>query len=68
VRLRWRVTEGSKQPLRIYRSGQLIAKLTDSSNEYIDSELPPTIGQLNYTVVLNEVPVSRLVSEVPVKR
>ena len=63
VRLRWRVTEGSKQPLRIYRSGQLIAKLTDSSNEYIDSELPPTIGHLNYTVVLNEVPVSRLVSE-----
>jgi len=68
VRLRWRVSEGSKQPLRIYRSGQLIAKLTDSSHEYLDSELPQPIGHLNYTVVLDDVPVSRLVSEAPAKR
>lgn len=64
VSLHWRVTDGSKQPLRIYRSGQLIAKLTDSSVEYVDSDLPQPIGQLNYTVVLNDVPVSRLVSGV----
>ncbi|MFY1664013.1 alkaline phosphatase family protein [Pseudomonas sp. Pseu.R1] len=68
VLLQWRVNEGSKQPLRIYRSGQLIAKLTDSSHEYLDSDLPQPIGQLNYTVVLNDVPVSRLVSEPVTKR
>lgn len=68
VRLQWRVSEGSKQPLRIYRSGQLIAKLTDSSHEYIDNDLPQPIGQLNYTVVLNDIPVSRLVTETPVHR
>ncbi|MDD1968935.1 alkaline phosphatase family protein [Pseudomonas putida] len=68
VELRWRVTEGSKQPLRIYRAGQLIAKLTDSSSQYIDSDLPQPIGQLNYTVVFNEVPVSVLVSDKSVKR
>jgi hypothetical protein len=68
VSLRWRVTEGSKQPLRIYRSGQLIAKLTDSSHEYVDTELPQPIGQLNYTVVLNDVPVSRLIAEPAAKR
>ncbi|MFJ3484306.1 alkaline phosphatase family protein [Pseudomonas sp. NPDC090202] len=68
VTLRWRVAEGNNKPLRIYRSGQLIAKLTDSSLEYVDSDLPQTIGQLNYTVVLNEVPVSRLVTDMPVKR
>jgi hypothetical protein len=68
VRLHWRVTEGSKQPLRIYRSGQLIAKLTDSSGQYVDSDLPQPIGQLNYTVVRNEVPVSILVSDKSLKR
>lgn len=68
VSLRWRVTEGSKQPLRIYRSGQLIAKLTDSSSQYVDSDLPPSIAELNYTVVLNDVPVSRLVYEAQIKR
>jgi hypothetical protein len=68
VRLRWRVSEGSKQPLRIYRAGQLIAKLTDSSGEYVDSDLPQPIGQLNYTLVLNEVPVSILVSDKSLKR
>ncbi len=68
VSLRWRVTEGSKQPLRIYRSGQLIAKLTDSSHEYVDSDLPQPTGQLNYTVVLNDIPVSRLVSDASAER
>jgi len=68
VDLRWRVTEGSNQPLRIYRAGQLIAKLTDSSSRYIDSDLPQPIGQLNYTVVFNEVPVSILVSDNSARR
>jgi hypothetical protein len=68
VSLSWRITEGSKQPIRIYRSGQLIAKLTDSSHQYVDSDLPDSIGQLNYTVVLNDIAVSRLVSDTATKR
>lgn len=68
VDLRWRVAEGSNQPLRIYRAGQLIAKLTGSSSHYMDGDLPQPIGQLNYTVVFNEVPVSILVSDNAAKR
>jgi membrane-anchored protein YejM (alkaline phosphatase superfamily) len=61
VVLRWRTTPGNKHPLVIFRSGQKIAQLTDSSNEYIDNDLPSPMGNLNYTVELNDVSVSRLV-------
>lgn len=61
VTLNWRTTDPSGGPLQIYRDGQAIATLTDQQNEYVDRDVKTADGTLNYTVVVNEVPVSRLV-------
>ncbi len=61
ITLRWRITTPSLQPIRIYRSGRLIATLSGSACEYIDHDLPKRVTALNYTVVMNGVPVSRWV-------
>lgn len=62
VLLSWRTTNPSGKPLHIYRNGQPIATLTDRHNQYIDKDLKALDGAANYSVVVNEVPVSRLVS------
>ena len=61
VTLQWRTTAPGKQPIQIYRSGKLIATISGSEIEYVDRDLPKHVTALNYTVVMNSVPVSRWV-------
>lgn len=61
VTLQWRTTPPVKQPITVYRSGKLIATLSGGENGYVDRDLPKHVNALNYTVVMNGVPVSRWV-------
>ena len=61
VTLTWRTGDPSGKPLQIYRNGQPIAALTDHYSQYVD-EVQGLSGALNYTVVIDDVPVSRLVT------
>ncbi|PFH09933.1 concanavalin A-like lectin/glucanase superfamily protein [Collimonas sp. PA-H2] len=64
VTLQWRVSSApSGKPLTIYRDGKQIAQLSDSVNEYTDSDLQgfeDEVVDINYSVVLNQVPVAYL--------
>jgi Concanavalin A-like lectin/glucanases superfamily/Metalloenzyme superfamily len=65
VKLQWRGPSGpSGKPLAIHRNGKQIAMLTDSASEYVDSDLQEfadDVVDINYSVVLNQVPVAYLV-------
>lgn len=61
VTLQWRTTAPGKPPITIYRSGKLIATMSNGESEYVDRELPRSATAFNYTVVMNGVPVSRWV-------
>lgn len=62
VALHWRSTFApSGKPLTVYRDGRQIAVLTDKENGYVDSALQDVrdgIVDLNYVVILNDVPVA----------
>ncbi|MFJ2987277.1 alkaline phosphatase family protein [Collimonas sp. NPDC087041] len=61
--LKWRNTSAQGKPLTIYRDGKLLATLTDQVSEYVDNDLKNVqdgVVDLNYTVVVNDVPQSYL--------
>lgn len=64
VTLQWRGSAAaSGKPVTIYRDGKRIAALSDQADEYVDSslqELPDSVADLNYSVVLGEVPAAYL--------
>ena len=62
ISLSWRTDKPSGKPVQVYRDGQLIASLTDHDHSYIDKDVQGQNGVVNYTVVLHQVPVSRLIT------
>ena len=62
VNLSWRTETPTGKPVEIYRDGQPIARLTDHEHSYVDNDIQALKGPINYTLVFNGVPVSRLVT------
>ena len=62
VNLSWRTETPTGKPVQIYRDGQPIARLTDHEHSYVDNDIQALKGPINYTLVFNGVPVSRLVT------
>ena len=47
--------------MQIYRNGEPIATLKDTQQAYVDTGTQALEGPVNYTVVVHQVPVSRLI-------
>lgn len=62
VTLKWRTTVPSGKPLYVYRDGKYIATLTDRYSEYLDNDVGTSNAAVNYTVGIDGILVSRLVS------
>lgn len=63
VTLQWRNSgQPSGKPLTIYRDGKQIAQLNDAATTYLDQDLEirDGIAELNYSVVLDQVPAAYL--------
>ncbi|MDB5766995.1 MAG: protein containing hemopexin repeat [Collimonas fungivorans] len=63
VTLQWRNSgQPSGKPLTIYRDGKQIAQLDDAATTYVDQglEIPDGVSELNYSVVLDQVPAAYL--------
>ncbi|MGV8917584.1 MAG: alkaline phosphatase family protein [Pseudomonas sp.] len=64
VTLQWRNQSPSGRPITIYRDGKKLVELTDHRAEFVDTELqtiPAGPVDINYVVVMDDVPVARLV-------
>ena len=62
VVLTWQGDKPRGKPVHIYRDGQHIASVPNHQGEYIDNDVKAINGNVNYTVEINKVPVSRLVT------
>ena len=62
VVLTWQGDKPRGKPVHIYRDGQHIASVPNHQGEYIDNDVKDINGNVNYTVEMNKVPVSRLVT------
>ena len=62
VTLTWRTAAPTGKRVQIYRNGQPIAQLGDHEHRYVDKDIQALKGAVNYTLVMDGVPVSRLVS------
>lgn len=62
VNLTWQGDDSKDKPVKIYRNGKKIASVAYSRRGYIDNDIKALKGAVNYTAVINKVPVSRLVT------
>lgn len=62
VTLSWRTGTPTGKPVQIYRNGQPIAQLSDHEHRYVDKDIQALKGAVNYALVMDGVPVSRLVT------
>lgn len=61
VKLTWHADRPTGTPVQIYRNGEPIATLKDTQQAYVDTGTQALEGPVNYTVVVHQVPVSRLI-------
>ena len=62
VKLTWHADRPTGTPVQIYRNGEPIATLKDTQQAYVDTGTQALEGPVNYTVVVHQVPESRLIT------
>ena len=62
VNLTWNGDGSADKPVHIYRNGKQIASVDYSRRGYIDNDIKELKGPVNYTAVIDKVPVSRLIT------